>query len=91
MNINSTILSGEFDETTEELTIERLKHVDTVSVWNRNQIQSVHDYLSSCVADKEQILTINDQILVRLTQQEIVQLVEEMEKLLRYKSKDDKE
>ncbi|MFC0523022.1 hypothetical protein ACFFGV_05365 [Pontibacillus salicampi] len=91
MNINSTILSGEFDETTEELTIERLKHVDTVSVWNRNQLQSVYDYLSSCASDKEQILTINDQILVRLTQQEIVQLVEEMEKLLRYKSKDDKE
>ncbi|SFB28267.1 hypothetical protein SAMN04488072_11315 [Lentibacillus halodurans] len=82
MQFNGEIISGEFDERTNEFTLQQVKHLSTESVLNENQLNTLSDYLhkNSDQADG-QVLTLYDQILVRLSPEEVEQFLNDLESI----------
>lgn len=83
MFLQGQMITGEFDSTMNEFSLQKVKEFDTQTVLNKNQIDSIYHYLKKHEHDKGgQIITLNDQVLVRLTHSELNQLLGDMERVL---------
>ncbi|MFC7786370.1 MULTISPECIES: hypothetical protein [unclassified Rossellomorea] len=83
MFLQGTIIAGDFDSTTNEFSIQKVKDLNTESVLNKNQIDSIYQYLKKHQnEDDGQIITLNDQMPVRLSQVELNDLISDVEKVL---------
>ncbi|MCT8138432.1 hypothetical protein H1D32_12165 [Anaerobacillus sp. CMMVII] len=85
MKINGNIISGEFDEQMNEFSLESVKHFLTTSTLRKNQLDSLYDYLNKHKDEADgQVLTLYDQLPVRLNQEETNQLLADLDKIKTY-------
>lgn len=76
------IISGEFDESINEFSLQRVKCFETQSILKDCQMESVYNYLKKHENDPEgQIITLYDQMPVKLTQSEINHLLIDLRKV----------
>ncbi|WP_066051723.1 hypothetical protein [Robertmurraya korlensis] len=82
MFMNGTIIDGVFDSSENEFTLQRVKSFHTQSVLNETQINNIYQYLR-LHRDQEdgQIITLYDQMPLRLSQEESSQLISDLEKV----------
>ncbi|WP_186578832.1 hypothetical protein [Aquibacillus kalidii] len=82
MNLTGQVINGEFDSERNEFTLQQIKHFDTQSTLNERQLDSLHKYLTNHTTDPDgQVLTLYDQLPVRLSQTEIKDLIHDLEKI----------
>ncbi|MEC5425731.1 hypothetical protein QGM71_19870 [Virgibacillus sp. C22-A2] len=80
MEVEGNIISGEFDQVNGEFILQRVKHFPTESTLKRNQFNSLYNYLEKHKNDGEgQILTLYDQLLVRLSPEEITVFMDDLD------------
>lgn len=79
------ILSGIFDEAENEFTLQQVKHHVTESSLQKNQLHAIYDYLMHHEEDQEGlVLTLYDQMPVKLTQDEIQEILRDIEEINQY-------
>lgn len=82
MKVNGDIISGEFDQRANEFLLQHVKHLSTESVLNEKQLNSLSDYLLKNRDDTDgQVLTLHDQMLVRLSQEEVGRFLDDLDKI----------
>ncbi|MFT9599234.1 hypothetical protein [Mesobacillus sp.] len=82
MFLEGKIISGEFDQAINEFSLQRVKSFETQSIFKECQMDSVYKYLKNHENDPDgQIITLYDQLPVRLTQSEINQLLSDLERV----------
>lgn len=82
MQLDGSIIAGEFDEGMNEFTLTQVKHLMTESVIRENQLKALYHYLKKHEDDADgQIITLYDQMPVRLSQEEIKLLLSDLEKV----------
>ncbi|MBT2682390.1 hypothetical protein [Bacillus sp. ISL-37] len=82
MFVEGKIISGEFDQSVNEFSLQRVKSLETQSIFKECQMESVYHYLKKHGNDPYgQIITLYDQMPVRLTQSEIKQLLSDLERI----------
>ncbi|WP_077213455.1 hypothetical protein [Bacillus dakarensis] len=82
MRLNGNIIGGEFDAALNEFSMETFKHLETQSTMKQNQVTNLYEYLLKHKHDEDgQVLTLYDQLPLRLTQDEVYQLLEDLEKV----------
>lgn len=85
MKIQGTILLGIFDESENEFTLQQVKHHTTESSLQKNQLHAIYKYLIHHQEDKEGlVLTLYDQMPVKLTQDEISKILRDIEEINQY-------
>lgn len=83
MIMQGSIIEGEYDEASNEFTLQRIKNFYTESVLKENQLYGLYEYLRKNLHDKDgQIITLYDQMPVRLSQEEMSSLMTDFEKIL---------
>jgi hypothetical protein len=82
MLIEGNIISGEFDKQMNEFYLQKVKYFETESTLKENQLQALYNYLKKhqYISDG-QIITLDDKMLLRLTQKEINFLIADLEKI----------
>lgn len=79
MKLEGSIITGQFDQQKNEFSIEQVKHLTTQSTLKANQVNSLRQYLSKHINDDGgQVVTLYDQIPVRLNQSEIEALIDDL-------------
>ncbi|MCM3741958.1 hypothetical protein M3210_17035 [Oceanobacillus luteolus] len=82
MLLNGDIISGEFDEGNNEFSLKQVKHFTTETTINENQLKSLYHYLKKNQEDIDgHVITLYDQLPIRLTQEEINLLLNDLEKV----------
>lgn len=82
MLLEGNIISGEFDENVNEFSIQRVKYFTTESTVKEGQLNALYQYLKEHQDEMDgQIITLYDQMPVRLSQKEIKLLLEDIEKI----------
>ncbi|CDQ21272.1 hypothetical protein SAMN05192559_11238 [Halobacillus karajensis] len=82
MDINGKIVRGEFDRINDEFVLNQVKHFTTQSTLNKEQLDTIYDYLNNHKDEGDgQILTLNEQMLVRLSQEESSQFIEDLKQI----------
>ncbi|WP_079508914.1 hypothetical protein [Mesobacillus jeotgali] len=82
MFIEGKIISGTFDQSINEFSLQRVKTFETQSIFKECQMESVYNYLKKHEKDPDgQIITLYDQMPVRLTQAEINHLLTDLERV----------
>ena len=82
MQLIGHLISGEFDEAMNEFSLQRFKHFDLESTLNENQFNKLYDYLKHHADQRDgHIITLYDQLPMKLTQEEITLLLMDLEKL----------
>lgn len=82
MLVTGNIISGEFDELMNEFSLQKVKHLSTKSTIKESQLKSIYDYLKKHRNDTDgQIITLNDQLPIRLSQEEINLFISDLEKV----------
>lgn len=82
MLLEGNIISGEFDKIMNEFSLQKVKHLTTESTIKESQLKSLYDYLKKHRNDKDgQIITLYDQIPMRLSQEEIDLFISDLEKV----------
>ncbi|MBM4764822.1 hypothetical protein [Bacillus sp. B15-48] len=82
MLLTGNIISGEFDELTNEFSLQKVKSFTTQSTIKENQLKSLYDYLEKHRDDMDgQIITLYDQMPLRLSQEEINLFIADLEKV----------
>jgi len=82
MKMEGIIMSGEFDKNAQEFTIQKIKNWYTETVVKEEQVEKLYAYLIRNKDAEEQILTLYDQLLVRLTKDEMSQLLSDLENVV---------
>ncbi|MEH7502555.1 hypothetical protein V7152_11120 [Neobacillus drentensis] len=83
MFVKGNIIAGEFDSTINEFSLQKVKNFETESVLNEDQLNSIYHYLKKHQHEEDgQIITLYDQMLVRLAQNEVNQLIVDLEKVM---------
>lgn len=82
MKIEGMIISGEFDKNGQEFTIQKIKNWYTETVVKEEQVEKLYAYLIRNKEAEEQILTLYDQLLVRLTKDEMSLLLSDLENVV---------
>jgi hypothetical protein len=83
INIHGHIISGEFDESINEFYLQNVKSFAAESVLKKNQLSKLYQYLKTHEhEDDGQILTLYDQMPVKLTQDEVWKLLKDLERVL---------
>lgn len=80
-NISGNILTGEYDEKENVFTIQTVKHFYTETTLNGQQVQSLCKYLSEREHEDGQVLSLFDQMLIRLSQSEVHSLLKDLERI----------
>jgi len=80
------MISGTFDETEKIYTLEQVKHLTTRTILHKEQLEKICQYLESCRDEENQILSLNDQILLSLSKEEIAQLIEDLHSVQKFYS-----
>lgn len=74
------IISGSFDEDRKEFNLQQVKHFHTETTISEEQLDNLYQYLKEHKDDAEgQIVTLYDQLPVRLSQEEISLLLSDLE------------
>jgi hypothetical protein len=82
MFVEGKIISGEFDQSVNEFSLQRVKSLETQTIFKECQMESVYHYLKKHENDPDgQIITLYDQMPVRLTQAEINHLLCDLERI----------
>ncbi|MFC5711811.1 hypothetical protein ACFPU1_03370 [Thalassorhabdus alkalitolerans] len=82
MKIQGNIIAGEFDEKMNEFTLQEIKYFTTQSTLRVNQFTTLYNFLSKHQNESDrQVLTLYDQMPVFLTNKEIEQLIEDLDKI----------
>ncbi|MFD1737375.1 hypothetical protein ACFSCX_12495 [Bacillus salitolerans] len=82
MKIDGIIISGEFDELNNEFYLQRVKYHNTASILKKTQWSYLYHYLKGHSDNKDgQIITLYDQMLIPLSQEEIRQFIDDLETL----------
>ena len=82
MLLMGDIISGEFDEHMNEFSIQKVKQFTTESTIRESQLKSLYDYLKKHRNDTDgQIITLYDQMPIRLSQEEINLFISDLEKV----------
>lgn len=82
MLLTGNIISGEFDEAVNEFSIQQVKHFTTESSIKENQLQSLYHYLIKHRDDTYgQIITLYDQMPIRLSQKEVNLFIRDLEEI----------
>jgi len=81
MFMEGQLISGEFDETMNEFTLQQVKHFTTETTINENQLKHLSAYLQNNHDPDGQIITLYDQMPLRLSEEEVEMLVEHLEKI----------
>ncbi|WP_394217660.1 hypothetical protein [Halobacillus trueperi] len=82
MDVNGKIIRGEFDHINDEFVLNQVKHFTTQSTLNKDQLDTIYDYLNNHKDEEDgQILTLNEQMLVRLSQEESSQFIEDLNQI----------
>lgn len=76
--IEGQLISGTFDEEEKVYTLEQVKHVTTKTVLQEEQLETLCSYLENCQNTGSQILTLNDQILLPLSGEELAILLHDL-------------
>lgn len=85
MILSGTIISGRFDEESNEFSLQKVKHFATETTIKENQLKSLYDYLKKHQADADgQFITLYDQLPIRLSQAEINHLIRDLEEVQSY-------
>ncbi|SFE03773.1 hypothetical protein SAMN05216238_107153 [Lentibacillus persicus] len=80
MTLRGEIISGEFDEKANAFMLREVKHFVAETSLNENQLTNLLDYLSKNKHDIDgQVLTLYDQMPVRLNQEEVGQFLNDLE------------
>jgi hypothetical protein len=83
MFLQGTIISGEFDSSMNEFSLQKVKNFNTESVLKENQINNIYHYLKVHQSENDgQIITLYDQMPVLLSQKEINQLICDLERVM---------
>lgn len=83
MFVKGNIIAGEFDSTINEFSLQKVKNFETESVLNEDQLNNIYDYLKKHQHEEDgQIITLYDQMLVRLAQNEVNQLIVDLERVM---------
>ncbi|MEH7376291.1 hypothetical protein [Neobacillus drentensis] len=83
MFLHGTIIAGEFDSSMNEFSLQKVKNSNTESVLKENQINNIYHYLKEHQHEEDvQIITLYDQMFVRLAQNEVNQLIVDLEKVM---------
>ncbi|RDU38017.1 hypothetical protein DRW41_00105 [Neobacillus piezotolerans] len=83
MIIEGSIISGEFDPSMNEFSLHKVKNLNTQSVLKENQLTAIYNYLKKHENDDDgQIITLNDQMPIRLTREELLKLAADFKKIL---------
>lgn len=83
MFLNGSIIDGIFDSSVNEFTLQRVKNFDTQSVLNETQLNNIYQYLSVHRDNEDgQIITLYDQMPLRLSKEESSQLIGDIEKVM---------
>jgi hypothetical protein len=83
MFLEGTIIAGEFDSSLNEFSLQKVKNFNTESILKENQINNIYQYLKKHQHENDgQIITLYDQMLVRLSQNEINQLICDLERVM---------
>ncbi|SFJ30516.1 hypothetical protein SAMN04487936_101607 [Halobacillus dabanensis] len=82
MDVNGKIIRGEFDRINDEFVLNQVKHFTTQSTLNKDQLDAIYDYLDNHKEERDgQILTLNEQMLIRLSQKESSQFIEDLNQI----------
>jgi len=82
MRLEGKIIAGEFDNRVNEFSLLQVKHLSVESTINENQMKQLYNYLKKHEHDTDgQIISLYDQLLVRLSQEEIQLLLLDLEKV----------
>ncbi|MBA2176099.1 hypothetical protein H0266_14475 [Halobacillus locisalis] len=80
--MNGKIIQGTFDQVNDEFVLNQVKHFTTQSILNKDQFDKIYDYLNNHKDEADdQILTLNEQMLVRLSQEESSQFIEDLNQI----------
>lgn len=82
MLLTGNIISGEFDELMNEFSLQKVKYFTTQSTIKESQLKTIYDYLKKHRNDIDgQIITLYDQMPIRLSQEEINLFISDLEKV----------
>ncbi|WP_462413550.1 hypothetical protein [Neobacillus sp. Marseille-QA0830] len=82
MQLEGNLISGEFDESMNEFSLKSFKHFYTESTINSAQFTRLYSYLTKHASDPEgQIITLYDQIPIKLSQAETQLLLGDLKKI----------
>jgi hypothetical protein len=82
VDIKGKISRGEFDRINDEFVLNQGKHFTTQSILNKDQLDTIYDYLNNHKDEGDgQILTLNEQMLIRLSQEESSQFIEDLNQI----------
>lgn len=81
MILRGHIISGEFDEQTNEFSLLHIKHFSTQITLKETQLNTLLNYLNNHLDKDDQVLTLYDQMPLRLNNEEINQLASDLKKV----------
>ncbi|QOR68693.1 hypothetical protein IM538_11555 [Cytobacillus suaedae] len=80
--LNGSIFSGNVDLDSREFVLTSVKEMNTQTVLNEKQLDAIYHYLNKVVHQEEyHVLTLYDQLPVRLKNDEITLLLSELDKI----------
>ncbi|QGQ47121.1 hypothetical protein [Metabacillus sediminilitoris] len=83
MFMQGNIIAGEFDSSMNEFSLQKVKNFNTESILNEIQLNNIYYYLKKHRHENDgQIITLYDQMPVRLSQDEINLFISDLEKIL---------
>lgn len=82
MRVSGSIIYGEIDPLSQEFTLQSVKQLETNSVLNKDQIELMYQYIQRQNLSDGQVVSLNDQILVNLNENELQELHNDLEKIL---------
>jgi hypothetical protein len=82
---NGEIIDGTFFQQDDEFSITQIKHFETESILNKNQLNILEEYLKKQLENQHGcIVTINDQLLVPLANNEIQLLIKDLQNIQQF-------
>ncbi|NRF94035.1 hypothetical protein HQN89_24215 [Paenibacillus frigoriresistens] len=83
MFLQGTIIAGEFDSSMNEFSLQKVKNFNTESNLKESQINNIYHYLEEHQhEDDRQVVTLYDQMPIRISQKEINQLICDLERVM---------
>jgi hypothetical protein len=80
-SIKGDILSGEFDEADNVFTLQTIKSFQTETTLKKSQLESLYGYLENHKDEDGQVISLFDQLLIRLSQEEVKTLLADLENI----------
>jgi hypothetical protein len=82
-SIKGEILSGEYDHADNVFTLQTIKGFETQTTLKKNQLESLYGYLENHQDEDGQVISLFDQLLIRLSQEEVKTLLADLNSISR--------